>query len=521
MITSLKKINTTQTIRFLSLLVLFKILSIVFVGGYLFTNFKPNSLFSKIYFSFSNANPYEHSSFLLYFLASPWTYFAILISCLLYFKGAIRSWKDIENQNLVKVVVLIPVLVLAYECYFSSYNFFVDQSFDFERILILLLAIGSFFNPLFISPFIALVLLFQGQFVYPIPGYLLFDKRVLMDIILLFLSFLILKKNFSLKASLFFFTVLLIVISNYFYAGFSKLWSSPHGYEWIVGQMEYSLSHVVFKGWPLSESLINFVKNNALLLQTCTIIIELSSLLFFWKKKLSYYHICAFVILHFMIFYFSGCLFWKWIIVDVIALFILIKIDVFSRQYFYFSIIGILTCKIWLSPFPASWFPTKINQSFLYEVTLEDGSKEVYNKQFFAPFGNHFHHGKFHFIVNEKLLPIKTFGYTLDYQLSQKIDKSSLSEIVALEQQLGQNNYDSIKKENFENFLKTYFSNVNKSSTNWQPATKLVHLYVKQSDWTPEKKKIVAVKVYLIKTIIKENKSSVFYKKNILDLKID
>lgn len=519
----LNSIKNKSLLQFVALLITFKILFILFFGIYFYSGFKPNSLFSKIYFSLSNQNPYESFSFLLTFLASPWTYFAIALSFYLFKYCQYKTWFQFENYKTIRLLIIIPIFILAFHSCFAQYNYFANQYYILEKLIIIILAIATCFRPYLVPLFLAMSLMFQGQFIYPIPGYLLFDKRILFDILIMFIAYGVINRKISLPSFFIVFSILVVIVSNYFYAGISKVWTSPHGYEWVLGKLDYSLIHVNYKGWSISKNLIVFAEKYGILLQSMALLIELSSILFFLKKRYAYLHIATFLMLHLGIFLMSGCFFWKWVALDFLLVIIIAKVpnDMFSLQTLKISFLAIITCHFWLSPFPVNWHPTKVNQSFAYEIAYDSGEVQQISKQNFAPFDNHFHHGKFHFLIDEKILPIKTFGYTMDYELSHKINLCNISEFETLESSFGQNNYDSIKKLKFATFIKSYFYNYNKNPHKQSFNKFLKHLYVSKGTSILTNQKVKSVTVYFIKTIVKDHDSFVFYKKPIINIKIN
>ncbi|MGZ3885767.1 MAG: hypothetical protein ACXVDL_16090, partial [Bacteroidia bacterium] len=126
------------------------------------------------------------------------------------------------------------------------------------------------------------------------------------------------------------------------------------------------------------------------------------------------------------------------------------------------SLIVILTSGIWLKPLHIAWWDTPFNQYFTYEVTdVNDVTYEL-EKNEMDPYQQWFQYDKFHYLVSKPLLMVSGFGYTNTFKMSQEIKQAGARNFSALESKEGKNKFDLKQKENYEAFIKTYFSNRNK-----------------------------------------------------------
>jgi hypothetical protein len=142
------------------------------------------------------------------------------------------SWNRFGYQCYLKTIVLVAAFVLCWELVTYDYNYYLDTGFNIDRILLFLLLVGIWFHPIFASFFAVAALVYRAQFNYPIDGFVLLDKQVLFDALILFTCFLWFRIIRALPSSFYLWVLLCLMGSNYFYPLLGKLFISPHGYEW-------------------------------------------------------------------------------------------------------------------------------------------------------------------------------------------------------------------------------------------------------------------------------------------------
>lgn len=525
--------NVVTVILFI---VVFKVVSTLFYGCYFyfFNSLSPRwnvALINKfnVHLYFLQLKPYLDVSFFISSFKSPTNILGVLIFLYLLKNRRKISWDELGVNRLLKFFFIVPGLILCWELLAYDYNFYLDHYFFLERFLMLGFLLLVWFHPMYSVWFLMLALMFRAQFDFPIGGFPLFDKKVLFDLYVLIIAYLVMKTRMKLPVHWLLFFSVALVASSYFATGLGKIRLTPHGYEWITqNPLDYLIMNANERGWPYSSGSIAFIEKYKLIIQFLTIALELSVLFIFYKRKLAIALISCCILFHLSIFCLSGILFWKWIVVDLMVVVVLLSRKdlkaVFNPTFFKLSFILIPTSIFWLSAFAIGWLDTKFNQTFEYTVVLENGEEYNASKSIFNPYHQLFYHDKFLYTTNEKRIKITGFGYTFAHPVADAINRSTLNELADVETQFGQNYYSKEKDNAHTEFIKTFFTNYNRHLEttyyrNWINAPE--HIY----NFPPEpvyhkQGKIKTVNVYLKKTYIENHKLVVLDRKLIKSVSI-
>lgn len=373
-----------------------------------------------------------------------------------------------------KLMACVPVWLLLWELVGSDYNYYLDSAFYFDRVLLLTTGILVWWFPALVPLFIVFALIFRAQFNYPIGGFNLADKRILFDVLILFTSVQVVKKYIRLPVYTFIFLVFCITGSYYMVSGIHKIIISPHGYEWIT---ENKLSDFFFnayaRGWmfplpePVLTSTYHFLESYGAGLKIIVLLVELSGLLLLWKRRVSIMLLMLFILLHVGIFIGGSMIFWKWIAVDLLLIFILIKYRkqteiIFTNSILKYAVIIILTSIVWLRPAAIGWNDTPLNQFFTYEIVDENNQTFDFPKNSFDPYDSFFQTDAFYYLVKQKLVNVSGFGYTGHYKLAKLLRNSKPAGLKTLEKQYGKTRYSKKQRNGFIQFIKIFFHNKNK-----------------------------------------------------------
>lgn len=377
------------------------------------------------------------------------------------------SWKNLEEGNYFKGFIFGITIVLLWFLESYDYNYYLNNDFVADRIILAVFASLVFFHPLFVTPFIVFSLLFKSQFDFPIGGFPLFDVRILFDLLILFSCFLLFRIFFYLHSANFFLLSLCMLASSYFFSGARKLFNSPGTDPWITANnLGDLLTNCSLRGWPITVNFIDFGSKYSALLQIFTLITELSAIFILFQKKISIAILLAIIAMHAGIFAFTGFFFWKWMCVNIFFIILLLSLpkkfldEIFTKGKFKYSLLIIAFSYFFFGPLKINWHDTPFTQFFRYEAVVESGKVFPLNKKDFKPFDQYFQYDRFHYLVNEKLLPVSGFGYST-YNIAAQVRKANPETIGEMEQTFGKNYFDEEKSEQFDSFIKTYFRNYN------------------------------------------------------------
>lgn len=477
--------------------------------------------------------PYHSVSILLGALLHPF----FLIALIVFTIPVIINYKIIrlfEVDRTDKLIIVFSAFILSWELCTYNYNYYLNSGFYFDRLLLIIFPFLIWRLPLLAPFYIAFALVYRSQFNYPVDGFELFDKRLLFDVIIMFTSFTYIRIYIPHSKIKFIYLVLCIIASGYFATGVAKLAISPNGYEWLLDNKVSDLFlNVHARGWLANasdetiSSIYFFLNKYNTIFQFIVLLIELSAIFLLRNIKTAMFLLISFCFMHLAIFAVGSMLFWKWMAIDVLMAYLLFKKQhelksiLFSKSSFITSVFIVITSFIWLRPYAIGWFDTRANQFFTYEIENGNGEIIEINKNDFNPYHQWIQYDRFTFLSDTKLLPISGFGYTGNYYFKQVIDSFPLKYISILKDKLGVNHYDSIKKKSFDDFIRVFFNNRNKSKikNEWWTYLKPPHHLnnsVKNSNGLQDVETVKKLRVILNTSYISGNKS-VILSKSIID----
>lgn len=426
-----------------------------------------------------NHVPYYSFSILLSALLNPYFLLGlVLMYCPLVFLRKTFFSKEFVYQSSECLLVFAAAFLLTWELVTYNYNFYLNSAFYFDRVVLILLTVALLRFPLLTPLYIAFAFVYRSQFNYPVAGFELYDKRLLFDILIMFVSFRYIKAFISDFKFSFVWLVLCIVGANYFYTGLAKITISPHGYEWLTqNNLANLFLNVHLRGWLANtneatiSSIWNFLNSWHLLLQLLVLLAELSAIFLLRSKKLSILILSSTFLMHLCIFCCGSMLFWKWMAIDAILIFLITKNKMVAEELkhktlFGTSVLIIAFAFIWLRPVMIGWFDTPVNQYFTYEVEDKNGTTYQLTKNEMNPYHQWFQYDHFLFLVNKPCLPITGFGYTSKFKLFDALKNANPETLVSLSAEKGTNQYDEQKVQAYNSFIKTYFRNRNKQLNN-------------------------------------------------------
>ena len=270
----------------------------------------------------------------------------------------------------------------------------------------------------------------------------------------------------------FLYVTLCLYASFYFIPGVKKLLISAHFYEWpFINELHMLAVWKIKMGWfsfledPLKLKVVEWVKNfNAPFLLSATLV-ELVSIFILYKRKYAPLFLLAFGSLHIMIFLVSGILFWKWTLANFALVVLLIFLkdksfdDVFDPKYFLFSIVIILFSTIYFSPPALGWWDTRNYFKFELEGVGESGESYRIQDSFLAPFHMIFIFQSYQYIIDEQVIIPAGQAHDQDQYLETR--DAGVKGLQRVKEKYGDNPYDEERAEVLDEFLKTYFHNLN------------------------------------------------------------
>ncbi|MGZ3932581.1 MAG: hypothetical protein ACXVP0_14980, partial [Bacteroidia bacterium] len=96
-----------------------------------------------------------------------------------------------------RCIVFASAFLLAWELGTGDYNYYLDRTFYFDRIVLIVLAVLLLRFPLLTPVFVAFAFVFRSQFNYQVEGFALPDKRFLFDLLIMFTVIMYVRRHSS------------------------------------------------------------------------------------------------------------------------------------------------------------------------------------------------------------------------------------------------------------------------------------------------------------------------------------
>jgi len=390
--------------------------------------------------------------------------------------SSILSWAQMTDATQSRYLLGIVALTFCWAFAFNEYNFYYDQPHLIDRLIILALSLLVFWKPIFVVPFTAYCMMYISQYEYPTTFFYSWtDKRLVMQSLILFSVFILLRPILSLKFRHYLFVLLVMIASFYVFPAIGKINLGTFPFQWIF---ENNLGHLVASayanGWlnNLTEdqltSIIQFTSDFRVLLQIITIIIELVPFALIVNRRLMIGIILSLISLHIGIFISSGIFFWKWIILDLSLIGLLISIrhkdwlqSWFQPKYIIVFVVLILGAPQYFSPHVLAWFDTEVNNFYEFQAVDADGNIFDLERGFFAPYDIVFAQSRFH-KINPYPVLVGAYGAQGDFAIFDMLRvitnnqdvKNSITEN-------GKVNFQETQFAKFEAFLTQFLQNYN------------------------------------------------------------
>ncbi len=333
-------------------------------------------------------------------LAGDYLFLALLAGLILFRGRALwMTWGQIENGLPLRVFIAAVALVLTW--IFSTYDFnlYFNQAHSVDRVLLILLFGLLIWRPVFLLPFLALLFTIISQLDYPNGRYPWTEINLVVRVVVLFLAFfLFLVLSGRRKSADFFFLMVTLVASGYFWSGLGKL-----RLNWITHRhLNLLLAGSYTNGWLAFLPPDTIAKATRLLanlnwpLMIFTIVVELGSILALLRRSVLTAFLLGWIAFHLGIFAYTGMFFWRWIVLEVAILVLLLSpklkdaFPVFTRGHFLLSLVLIGAGGFWYKPRNLSWFDTRLSYTYRFEAVGESGKTYELTSGAFAPYSDEF-----------------------------------------------------------------------------------------------------------------------------------
>lgn len=404
-------------------------------------------------------------------------YFSVPILFLTFFLFINRKknqWMSLDEQ-LRKPTYIFVIFISAFSTWFyalSHYNFFLNSYFVFDRALLAILFVLLLRNTWLFPAFVYCITLWFMQFSYPLEQNSINDKKIIYEILIVFISFLCVNSYSKRGLWLFWVPVFALIGSNYLYPAVAKIQISPSITTWVL---ENDLSaHTVFaydRGWfswlsdSARQNTLHFFSKYTQVICSLTMVIEVGAVLLFVNRKLAIVLLFCFCCFHLGVFLESGIFFWKWISFNTALIFLLIVFKenfkpLFNGRFLVVGTFLICSAEYFFNPVKLGWWDYRYKNGFDYYVEDVTGKTFRISGSQIKPYEQTFTFQRLFYLVPDSVPIIDYFklGYNGFHYLNNVTDTN---EVRALLCNSTYKPFDHQKQAVFDDFCTKYFTNFN------------------------------------------------------------
>ncbi|MFB6345348.1 MAG: hypothetical protein ABEK50_06205 [bacterium] len=381
-------------------------------------------------------------------------------------------WDEFETPNRLRVLIVPICLLLAGYLGLSEYNFFWDQGFLFDRFLLIGFALAVFYHPFFLVPALVVLIGFYAQVNLPFGRYHTPYFLPLLEVLLLFVSYMILRGIRKVPLRVFLYGLLCLIGASYFAPGFHKILASPNGLEWVLEyRLDYGAEQSYFLGWwwwneNLFWSLMAFLREYQRPMIGLTLLLELSAPLIFLGFYWTLIIMSGFLVFHLVTFTMAGFLFWKLGLALILLLLVLWSLPPKTKWFLYHSTvryvaIGIVVLTPVTGVFETHrlvWWDTKHQVRFDLMARTNEGTVRL-SYPSLGPYSESFGRGliTFNRMIDRPIILSQSTTARRARIINNEL--GGLVDLRELENRIGRTFYSSTHSAQIKLFLRRYFRN--------------------------------------------------------------
>lgn len=392
--------------------------------------------------------------------------FLLGLGLLLFWKRLAWNGNSAGATNPVRLITSVSCVVIAGSFSFYEYNFWLGSWHLIDRLLLIAFAIAGLINPSALIVFVVQATVVIGQFSDPL-GFSWTDKIPLMVILYLAALYQFLRVLWSSLTFDPLFVVFLVAIAAFYMsAGFAKLTVGP----WLL----HNATEKIILGAWLQNGWLSFLGENGmfiladqiakvgLVLRVFVMIVELGFIGILFSRRLTIALLVGAIAMHVGILAFTGIFFWKWILLDLAIVVVLMGNSIVKRFFNWRlglvgAAIGLFFVKYSSRDVPLGWFDTDLVSRYEIELLTADGRRQTAIPKNFAPYDIPMAQGRFHGLTAQAKL-VNSLGATASHPAAQAINQLKEGEVTLPELRVkwGRTYPDDVTLQEFEAFLRKW-----------------------------------------------------------------
>lgn len=395
----------------------------------------------------------------------------------------ISPWQSLQQGRHIRIFVCFLCFLVVWPAATLGYNYYFDQEFLLDRLILVVLFILLWWRPVFIYPLIVLTILLLFQLKQPdLGGSIMAHKLQVINALLIFAGAFLVYVLFNARnLSIYVFLTCCFVASAYWLPAFTKIQLGWFDFGSLSNAPIASFAHgwLSFLGVEQVLTFSRLIAEIDLPLKLFVIAIEAGCIFFMLSRGVSTILLVCLITFHSGVFVLLGFFFWTWILLDAALLFLLLKerklnsFKIYNKQYFLVSIVLIFFCRYWANPPALAWFDTRASYTYELQAETDNGEKISIPPEYFRPYNDVFTMQAFSYLVKQHRQLVGPYGVTNNRRIANVLEPPlTVNEFIEIESIEGHNYYNEKREKQFYEFVSQFVQNRNKqvkhSLLEWQ-----------------------------------------------------
>jgi hypothetical protein len=395
----------------------------------------------------------------------------VVVGCSVGRKSLLNSWRLFEYGTNLRWLIGLVAFVTTWIYAISDYNFYFDQLYVFDRLLLIALLLLLWWKPIFVLPYTLVLMAFAAQFTYPLAdqGSLLVSVNLLVHTLQLFSVFMLVHVVTGTRlTSDFLFVLCCMIGASYVRSGVGKLmlgWlAHPNLIYLLPGG--YSNGWLAFLSPEQVAAISQFLMPFRLPMMLFTLVVELGALVFLFNQRVMLVYLLLFVGFHAGVAALCGIFFWHWIVLELALLlfFYRTRAQPFRMRtwaQFALSVVLIGGGFIWFRSVNLAWYDTGLYYSYRYEAITQSSDRVMLPASYFSPYEDIFIFQNFNYLTRDPQLT-GTYGVSMDSELASAIVAARTpADVFALEGQFPLETYRQAHVDQLTELMGRFIRHVN------------------------------------------------------------
>lgn len=389
------------------------------------------------------------------------------------------SWSALEHGKGLRIAIMVVVVVMAWAFSAYEFNYYYNQPHYLDRLLLILLAVLVYVNPLFIVPFVMVCYLIASQFLWPV-AFTFTDKQMLFEFMALFGCFVAVRPFVRGRTMDFVFVGLCLIGAYYYFPGIEKLHiGSGSSVNWVFDNylhhylaFSYEKNWLAFRSQELVYTLTDIVNFFRVPFQLFTVFMEVGVIfMFVLRRRFMMGILMLGMLLHTGIMLSAGVFFWKWIALDGAMVWFMWRYGkteeiapLFRPISAVLSMMIIASGVLFFDVHHLGWWNSTIHTYYKFDVIDTQGDRYDLAYSQLQPYDFAITQNRLHFMY-DGITFSSINGSTSDPEVFRESLSLTLDEVPAFIEKYGRNRYDPQAADGLHELLVTYAYNFN---TNYQ-----------------------------------------------------